>query len=117
MQTQYPSEKVYYHKLVRDRVPDVMRERGATFVVETLADDAVYAVQLANKLVEEAREVAAADARESIVSELGDLLDVVDELRRLHRIGDDELAQSRARQFARKGGFAKRLLLVWSQNP
>ena len=52
-----------YHKLVRDRIPEIIREPGKTCEVVTLAAEE-YHQALRQKLVEEAMEAADATERD-----------------------------------------------------
>ncbi len=54
-----------YEKLVRDRIPEIIRGQGSECRVSTLAPEA-YAGALRAKLVEEAREAADAEGAELV---------------------------------------------------
>ncbi|TAE56625.1 MAG: hypothetical protein EAZ88_03705 [Oscillatoriales cyanobacterium] len=56
-------EKKYY-KLVRDRIPDIIRESGNECETAVLSDEE-YRQALRQKLIEEAAEVAQAKRREN----------------------------------------------------
>lgn len=112
---QYPAERTYYRKLIRDNVPNMMTAKGVTFSVQPIEDDQLFTVALGNKLLEEAQEFVAAVDHDERVSELVDVLDVIDELKARYAITDDDLAAVRTTQRERKGGFDQRLLLLWSE--
>ena len=100
-----------YDKLVRDRVPEVIRAAGKRCRVEVM-DEEGYAQTLRAKLIEEAVEAGGASAGE-LAAELGDVLEVVAALAASEGLtmADVEAAQ-RAKRRGR-GGFDERLRLVW----
>ena len=65
-----------YDKLVRDRIPEIIRNTGANCETTIMVDDDDRAALLA-KLVEEAQEAANSGPCE-LVTELADLLEVID---------------------------------------
>lgn len=72
------SSKTFQNKLVRDRIPEIIRQSGRECGVETM-DEEEFRQALRAKLVEEAQEAAAAiDA--DLVTELADLCEVMDAL-------------------------------------
>ena len=79
------AERVY-NKLVRDNIPDLIRENGETPVIRTL-DDGEYAACLAEKLREEVEEFLA----DSNLDELSDILEVLEALAGLHGWTDGEI--------------------------
>lgn len=99
-----------YHKLVRDRIPEIIEADGKTCVYETLSDEA-YIRLLDQKLNEELAEYQESKSLE----ELADLLEVVQAVVRARGWTLDELEQVRAEKAAERGGFAKKVLLkeVW----
>ena len=99
-----------YHKLVRDRIPEIIEADGKTCVCETLSDE-VYIRLLDQKLNEELAEYQESKSLE----ELADLLEVMQAVVRARGWTLDELEQVRADKAAERGGFAKKVLLkeVW----
>jgi predicted house-cleaning noncanonical NTP pyrophosphatase (MazG superfamily) len=107
-----------YHKLVRDRIPEIIRESGneCEFVI---LSDPEYRQALRQKLIEEAAEAAAAD-EDDLVAELADLSEVMDALMASFDISGNSLGDSYAsRILAEKikrrearGGFSKKIMLL-----
>ncbi|MFB6071480.1 MAG: hypothetical protein ABEJ88_00770 [Halobacterium sp.] len=95
-----------YDRLVRDRVPDVIRGNGETPVTHAVAGDE-YRDRLAAKLVEEAREYEA----DRDPGELGDVLDVVDAICEARSVDRERLDDQRAEKTAERGGFADGVVL------
>jgi predicted house-cleaning noncanonical NTP pyrophosphatase (MazG superfamily) len=95
-----------YDKLVRDEVPDIIREGGETPVTHR-AEGEEYRDRLAEKLVEEAEEFA--DNR--TVAEIGDVLDVVDAICAARDVDRDYLDDMRAAKTEERGGFVEGIVL------
>lgn len=100
-----------YRKLVRDRIPDIIRREGRTCGTATLSPEE-YLTSLREKLVEEAREAAAADGS-ALLRELADVREVVDALAAAAGIDPADLAREQACRRAERGGFAERICLLW----
>ena len=70
-----------YPKLVRDRIPEIVREHeGVDVPTRILEDDAEYEESIRRKIIEEAAELAAAQTDDHTIEELADLEELVDEL-------------------------------------
>lgn len=95
-----------YDKLVRDEVPDIIREDGETPVTHR-AEGEEYRDRLAAKLVEEAEEFAESRG----VAEIGDVLDVVDAICAARDIDRDYLEDMRAAKTEERGGFVEGVVL------
>ncbi|KKR11454.1 MAG: hypothetical protein UT39_C0007G0019 [Candidatus Woesebacteria bacterium GW2011_GWA1_39_21] len=108
-------KKIYYKKLVRDKIPQRIKEAGGRYAVKLLKDGD-FQKELLRKVEEEAGGLANAKTRGEVVSELGDTLDVVYEIKRTFQISDKELIESRAKEEGRKGGFKKKIFLVWAED-
>lgn len=93
-----------YHKLVRDNIWDWHIEAGHTPKGEQLTGDALRAA-MAEKLHEEADEVAGAKTREELVEEIADVQQLLDDLRESQGISTDELRAVQVRKRDKKGGF------------
>jgi predicted house-cleaning noncanonical NTP pyrophosphatase (MazG superfamily) len=93
-------------KLVRDRVPDLIRADGRTPDVR-VAEDGEYLMLLRAKLYEEVGEFAESEA----VEELADILEVVYALAAARGVEADELDRLRAAKAARNGAFEERHIL------
>lgn len=95
-----------YNKLVRDYIPDLIRENGETPIIRTLNDED-YAACLAEKLREEIEEFLA----ESTLDELSDILEVLDAISNLHGWTDGEIHRVRQDKAERRGVFRERIFL------
>ena len=99
-----------YHKLVRDRIPEIIRKSGNECEVAVLSD-AEYRQALCQKLIEEAGEVAEADG-DNLVAELADLYEVIDALMASCGISGDEVLNAQAKRRETRGAFAEKIMLL-----
>lgn len=97
---------IRYDKLVRDKIPDIIRGEGKTAVCAVLSAQEMQA-HLACKLCEEAEEYRASLEAE----ELADVLEVLYAIAVERGISRAELEALRARKAETRGGFASRILL------
>jgi predicted house-cleaning noncanonical NTP pyrophosphatase (MazG superfamily) len=98
-----------YGKLVRDRVPQIIRDAGKIPICRTMSDED-YRNALRAKIVEEAAEVADASA-ESLIAELADLAEVLDALLEAYHLTREQLSVSRRSLSEQRGAFAKKIFL------
>jgi predicted house-cleaning noncanonical NTP pyrophosphatase (MazG superfamily) len=96
-------------KLVRDKVPHLMRRRGDHPIVRT-AEPYEYAGLLRAKLVEEVDEFLDSDDPRELV----DVMEVLLALGEMFGCDGDELERMRAEKAVERGVFTDRL--VWSGN-
>ena len=98
-------------KLVRDKIADVaLRERGEVLNTR-MATPEEFLFLLKHKIVEEANEVFAANTKEELAEELGDLLEVIRAISQRQGIVD-ELFKKREAKFLERGGFEKGIVLI-----
>jgi predicted house-cleaning noncanonical NTP pyrophosphatase (MazG superfamily) len=106
--------RVTYDKLIRDRIPDVMDRAGVRYELTVLPDDAFRAALLA-KAVEETEELRAATHRDDVITELADVLEVLDAVMRLEGIDVEEVRAVQAARREARGGFERRVMLRWTE--
>lgn len=98
--------RVDYNKLIRDRIPEIIRASGGSALTEVL-DDARY-LELADRKLDE----ELAEYHESgNVEELADLLEVIYAAAAARGCSAAELDAIRAKKAAERGAFEKKLLL------
>jgi predicted house-cleaning noncanonical NTP pyrophosphatase (MazG superfamily) len=95
-------------KLIRDKLPAIMRAQGLT-VFDRRLDDADYLAALKLKLLEEAAEAAEAGSREEMAGELADVLEVMRALAAAHGLSMDEVETRRIAKRDERGGFDDRV--------
>ena len=98
---------IRYDKLVRDRVPGIIRDNGGTTVTHVATSDE-YVRALKAKLQEEVNEFLESGTD---VRELADIMEVVYALARHMGVDADRLDALRLRKLADRGGFTQRIIL------
>ncbi|MEE1774835.1 nucleoside triphosphate pyrophosphohydrolase [Streptomyces sp. JV181] len=99
-------------KLVRDRIPQIIREDGVEPVTYAAGREE-YRSRLRDKLGEEVAEFLEAD-EDSATEELADVLEVVRALAADLGVDADQLEKIREAKAGERGGFADRI--VWTGN-
>lgn len=98
---------VTYNKLVRDRIPEIIRSQGEAPKTRIL-DNAEYLSHLEVKLDEEVGEYH----RDKTPEELADILEVVLALAEASGCTKEELLEVYRQKHDARGGFSKRIFLI-----
>lgn len=93
-----------YHKLVRDKIPDMLDAKGIAYE-KKIASLEEYKTELIKKLTEEVQEFTVAGDP----SELADVVEVVEALKQLPEYGNTEILRQKKRE--ERGGFDERIIL------
>ncbi len=93
-------------KLVRDKIPEIIKADGRTPATH-VADDAEYWQKLREKLVEEAQEFAAEPSEE----ELADIWEVIEAIMAHAKFDQGKLFATKKRKQDERGGFVRRIIL------
>ena len=97
---------IKYSKLVRDRIPEIIKASGKNCVTELLSDDE-YLRMIDAKLDEELAEYH----KEQNVEELADLLEVIYAAAKSRGYTLEQLEAVRAEKASKRGAFEKKILL------
>ena len=99
-------KKITYHKLVRDKIPDIIRQAGKTCTCSVLSDEDY------KKLLDEKLNGELAEYQESkSMEELADLLEVMRAVAVARGSSPEEVEHIRKEKAEKRGGFEKRILL------
>ena len=99
-------KSVKYHKLVRDKIPQIIQAQGKTCVTEILPEE-MYREMVDAKLQEELAEYQESKSLE----ELADLLEVMEAAVKARGYTWEELIAVRDEKRQKRGGFEDRVLL------
>lgn len=108
-------EKIYYNKLCRDNVPDIIHAKGFDCSVREMDHDE-YRREVIRKVYEEASGVSNHAGRESLLKELADLVVTLDAVTKEYSISEEELDAAVEKSIEEKGGYEDRLYLAWSSD-
>jgi predicted house-cleaning noncanonical NTP pyrophosphatase (MazG superfamily) len=95
-----------YNKLVRDKIPEIIRHDGKKAIIHT-AEPSEYQRKLYEKVREEIKEFTEKPSAE----EFADILEVLDALAALHSINRKDAEKIQKTKAAKRGRFKKRIIL------
>lgn len=99
--------KRVYNKLVRDNIPEIIRNNNETPIIKTLSNDE-YLRELKSKLQEEVDEFLASND----ITELADILEVVDALSTANNSSLNEVMDIKIRKAEKNGKFENKIFLI-----
>lgn len=104
---------MFFIKLVRDKVPQLIKQAGKKPIIETVEDDAEFLLYLERKLDEEVQEYH--ESRDP--EELADILEVVMTIAETRGIRYCDLMDMTVKKGLKNGRFSSRTLLVRIDEP
>lgn len=99
-----------YNKLVRDNIPEIIKEDGKNCDIRVL-DDWEYVIELKRKLIEESEELFTAESKDRMIEELADVQEVLAAIIKVENINKDALRRTRSEKSIEKGSYSKRIFL------
>lgn len=99
-----------YKKLVRDRIPEIIKGKGEVPITRKLKKEE-YKIELLRKLIEESGELQSAKNRLEQVGELADIQEVLTALYTALKIDCSEVTKLARKKRKERGGFEKRIYL------
>jgi len=108
-------KRIYYNKLIRDKIPEKIKRNGGDYEIKKLSQR-LFEAELLKKVGEEASGLMSSKTKDELASELADVIAVIEEIKRLKRITSKQILKALNENFDKKGGFNKRLFLVWSSD-
>jgi len=95
-----------YNKLVRDKIPEIIRNKGGIPITH-IADDAEYWQKLKEKLQEEFNEFMEAEN----IEEMADILEVIDAISDYKEFDKEELQMIKDKKADKRGKFKEKIIL------
>ena len=100
------TKEIVYNKLVRDRIPEILKNKGLDLTMHIATDDE-YEEMLYKKLDEEALEFK----EDKSIEEMADLFEVVYAICDFYNIDLDELEKIKIKKRDERGAFKERIIL------
>lgn len=100
-----------YNKLVRDKIPHIIENKGEKAITRTL-DDNEYWISLLEKAKEELHEVETAENLDEMKRELADLLEVVRAMAENKGFSLSDILKEADEKVEKRGGFFQRVFLI-----
>lgn len=109
-------KRVYYNKLVRDRIKEKIEKKGEHTEVRVIEDTDEFQQELFKKITEEATALSKVRSRGEFLDEYADLMVVLDALTDLLEISEADIKTALSENIERKGGFKERHFMLWSDD-
>jgi len=103
--------KKIYHKLIRDKIPEIIIGAGETPKIRKLGQKE-FRIELKKKVLEEAKELIKAKSKDEILNEMVDLCELLDFLGREFRINSRMIKTQKLKKNKERGSFTKKLFLI-----
>jgi len=95
-----------YNKLVRDKIPDIIKQKGSTPVIKIASDE-----EYLGKLIEKFKEESDEFLKEFSEEELADLLEVIYAICDFKKINRENLEILRKEKSEKRGSFKNKIIL------
>ena len=105
-------EKFYHKKLIRDKIPEIIEADDGKYEVRVMEEDE-FKKELRQKLIEEGEEVIKAE-KSKLGKELADVLELIKSIAESEDISFELVEEKQKQRREERGGFKKKLFLVWS---
>ncbi len=102
---------VKYNKLIRDRIPEIIKEAGWIPTIRTLRKSE-FLDTVKKKIREEAKELIRAKSEKGIMDEIVDIQELVDVLIKEVGMTKPKIEKLQIAKRTKRGGFKKRLFLI-----
>ncbi|MBO1511126.1 nucleoside triphosphate pyrophosphohydrolase [Metabacillus bambusae] len=100
-----------YNKLVRDKIPEIIKSSGKEFRTKQL-NGVGYIKELRTKLKEEINEYIEADTDGQALEELADILEIIHSLAVVHGSNFESVDDIRQDKYIKRGGFQEKIFLI-----
>ncbi len=108
--------RVYYNKLIRDNIPDMIRAKRQKCEVRQISDVQEFQQELFKKIKEEATSLAMVRTKEEFLSEYADLMTVFETIMNQLEITKEDADMAVKENQLRKGGYKHKYFLLWSED-
>ena len=103
---------IKYNKLVRDNIPQIIKESGKECNIHILSNDQ-FKIELKKKLVEEANELLHAKNYEESIEELADIYEVLETILIEEKYDLLDIKKKRIQKNMSKGSFEEKIFLEY----
>lgn len=100
-----------HNKLVRDRIPEIIKNSGKKFSTRILNEDE-YIKELKKKSFEELEEYVNTENNEDAIEELADVLEIIHALAEYHGVSIAKVEEVREQKAEKRGGFKEKIFLI-----
>jgi len=104
--------KKVHNKLIRDKIPEILKTNKIKFKVSKL-NDKQFSKALKNKLLEETIELKDAKTKDELLNELADVQEVFETILKNNKISLKDVVKKQQKKRAERGGFDKKIFLKY----
>jgi predicted house-cleaning noncanonical NTP pyrophosphatase (MazG superfamily) len=104
-------------KLWRNKAVNLMEENHGSTINWRILNDQEFNEHIRIKLLEETKEVIAAQTRLELINEIADVYEVIDALAYLHHITKDDIITAQIQKREHRGGFDERTFVETATHP
>lgn len=109
-------KKYMHNKLWRDHAIEKLEAQYDEIIHRKILSDEEYNQQLGLKLIEEAQEVITATNKDELISEIGDVYEVLDCIIALHKLSSDTIEQRRVDKRKDRGSYKQRKFVTFTES-
>jgi len=102
--------KITYNKLVRDKIPIIIKEAGGLARIRRLSKEEAIKL-LSQKVIEEAFEIWNSKHSKELLNEIADISEVLDSLVKFSEFNDQDLEKIKNKKIKKRGGFEDLIFL------
>ena len=103
-------KKIYYNKLIRDKIPEKICALGSECETHELSQ-IEFEKELIRKVSEEASGLLNAKDHQEFLKELADVMDVLDEVMKVKNVSRAQLSEQQERNFEKKADLKRSFFL------
>lgn len=107
--------KKEYNKLIRDKIPEVIKKSGKEYEIKKLSNDELE-TYVKTKVNEEIEELLTATERDDVVNEFADVYEILEKLMEVKNIKFEEIKKAKDHKNNKRGSFKKDLCLLWTKS-
>ena len=108
--------RIYYNKLIRDNIPNIIHSKHENCEVRRITDMQEFQQELFKKIKEEATSLSMTRTKEDFLEEYSDLKVVLETIIKQLDITNDEVMEVRTENLLRKGRYKQQNFLLWSDD-
>lgn len=108
--------RIYYNKLVRDNIPEMIRGKHEECEIRRITDVQEFQQELFKKIKEEATSLSMSRTKEEFLDEYADFMAVLEEIVQQLDLSVDDLKKARTENLLRKGRYKHQHFLIWSED-
>jgi len=103
-------KKIKYNKLIRDKIPAIIRRDNAIPKISILSQKR-FLRELKKKLIEESKELGRVNGKKDLINESADVLEILMAVAKSEKISWKAIESKRVTKLRERGGFKKKLFL------